>query len=173
MKIVNGFTTTAIAVLISTSLWAQENTQPSTSEATAGNTPMDPLMMQNMMKMRQQQMAQRGSMPMMQGGNNQMMDPVMMQNMMRMHQQQMKQGGNMPMMGGGGNREMMMDPMMRENMMRMRQQKMRQGQHGGMMNPQMMQSMMQMKQQHMQKMDRRLSNIESMLSELLQRQKGK
>ena len=170
MKIVNNFTTTAIALLISTSVWADENAQSSVTPGAMDNSaPMDPVMMQNMMKMRQQQMNQGGNMPMMHGGNNQMMDPVMMQNMMRMRQQQMNQRGGMPMMGGGGNHSMMMDPAMRQNMMAMRQHKMGQGQHRGMMNAQMM----QMKQQHMQKMDQRLSNIESMLTELLQRQKGK
>ena len=174
MQILSTLTTSAVALLISSSVWAQSGVQGSGQSTMPNGAPMDPVMMQNMINMRQQQMQQdsQAGRPVMGGANDsRMMDPVMMQNMMRMRQQQMGQGANMPMMGGAGNREMMMDPMMRQNMMEKRQQMMGQGMHGGRMNPQMMQGMMQMRQQHMDNMDQRLSRIEALLAELVAQQR--
>lgn len=139
----------AIISILSTSFWvdaiAQTQNQPPAPVSMQGGAPMDPLMMQNMMQMRQQQMrqGQPGRMPMMGGGSHgMMMDPVMRRNMMRWRQQQMRQGhpGNMPMMGAGNN-PMMMDPTMR--------------------------------QQHMAEMKQHLSNIETLLTELVELQKKK
>lgn len=117
---------------------------------------MDPAMMQQMMQMRQQRMAQGQGGPMMGGGNGMNMDPAMMQRMMQMRQQRMGQGGSMggPMSGMG-------QPG---------------GAHhgtsaGGMMNPQMKQMMMRMRQQHMAELNARLDRIESKLDQLLSRQK--
>lgn len=76
---------------------------------------MDPVMRENMMKMRQQRMAEGQYMPMMgQGNYGMMMDPTMRENMRQYSQQ-----GN-GMQGG------MMNPQMMQNMMQMRQQHMNQ-----------------------------------------------
>ena len=170
MKLLKIVTSTAIVCILSTTFWVEAFAQTN-DQASA---PMDPLMMQNMMQMRQQQM-QRGQGS---GNNYNMMDPVMMQNMMR-HRQQMYQGQGrgMPMMDGVNN-PLMMDPLMRQNMMQKHQLKMAQdqmtgmgklGNHqgGGMMKPQMM----QMKRDHMNKMEQRLGRIESLLSELVELQR--
>jgi len=65
---------------------------------------------------------------------------------------------------------------MMQNMMRMRQGQMGgshmgMGRHGGMKNPQMMQNMMQKKHLHMTQMEQHLSNIESLLTELVEMQR--
>jgi hypothetical protein len=182
IKIRNTITMTAVALLLSCGVWA-DNTGQVMDAASAQDGPtmnqhmMDPVMMQNMMQMRQQRMAecrarhQQGG-PMM-DRNCMMMDPVMRENMMKMRQQRMSQGqGGMPMMGENNPR--MMDPVMRENMMQMRQQRMEKARQGVMMSPEMMQKMMQMRQQHMQRMqnmEQRLSNIEATLKELLEQDK--
>lgn len=168
MKLFKLMAVSAIATLISTSVWAQAADGDSSVMPMQGAMPhdMDPQMMEAMRQRRMQMMS----------GDQQAMDPQMMQRMMQMRQQQMGQG-NMPMMGQGQGQ---MSPQMmerRHQMMQMRQQQMQQnmgkGMQGGNMNPQMMQNMMEMRQQHKQQMEQRLANIESMLAELLALQKQK
>lgn len=160
MKAINILTTSAL-LLISSTGWAQQGNPQNMDSSTmpmSGYMQHGPAMSpQQMEEMRQQRM-QRQEM---------MMDSVMRQNMMQMRQQRMAEGGYMPMMGGR-NGQMMMDPVMRQNMMQMRQQQMGQGMQGGMMNPQMM----QMRQEHMNRMEQRLANIESLLQQLVEQQKG-
>jgi len=126
------------------------------------------------------------NMPMMGGQQGHMMNPMMRQRMMQMHQQ----GAGMPMSGSQG---YMMNPQMREQMMRMHQQgnmPMSRG-PGNMTGPrgrmgmmqggqQSMPPMMNMMQQrhaemsaHRQAMEKRLANIEALLQELVNLQKGK
>lgn len=169
MKLLKIMTAGTIISILATTVWAQ------TGAPTAEQAPIKEAGPMDHMKMHQQHMqqAQAGNMPMMGAGCDHMKkDPAMMDNMMRMRQQQMWQGsgpqGRMPMMGGGSY-ERMMDPVMRKNMMQMRQQKMMKMRQGGMMNPEMMKK----RQQHMQTMEQRLSNIEKLLTELVELQKKK
>lgn len=165
VRIVASITTTAIALLISSAAYSMSHGMDASSQPApedSGMAPqmmgqMDPQMMDNMMRMRQQRMAECQSQggPMMRDGNCMKMDPEMRQRMMQMHQQRM--GGGMPM--DDENTEMMLDPLMRQNMM---QQRMRRMQQGGMpmsgqdndmmMDPMMRQNMMQMRQQRQQQM---------------------
>ena len=167
MKLLNIMTAAAILSLLSTAVLAQADSQAGDTAATPAQQgvqdagPMDPVMMQNMMQMRQQRMQQSGDMPMGGPGCHNMMNPDRCKRMMQMRQQQMGQAprGGVPMM----------DPEMQNKMMRMRYQRMMKKKQGGMMNPEMM----RMRQQHMQTMEQRLTNIEKLLSELVELQKKK
>lgn len=168
MKLFNIMTAAAILGLLSSAVLAQADSQAGGTAATPAQQgiqdagPMDPVMMQNMMQMRQQRMQQSGDMPMWGPGCHNMMDPDRCSRMMQMRQQQQQMGqpprGGMPMIY----------PDMQNNMMQMRHQRMMQMKQGG-MNPEIM----RMRQQHMQTMEQRLTNIEKLLSELVELQKKK
>ncbi len=111
MKLLKIITTGAVVTVLSTAFVSGAIAQTGDPSAMPYGATMDPVMMQNMMRMRQQKMQQNPN------NNMQMMDPVMMQNMMRMRQGQMG-GSHM----GKGNHAGMMKP----QMMQMKQQHMAQ-----------------------------------------------
>ena len=155
MKTSSKLTTAAIALVISSTGWAQGYPQN-----------MDPAMMQEYMRnsdARNQQMMQQMRQQRMQNGMQ--MNPEMMQNMMQMRQQNMGQGG-MPMMGG--NEGMMMHP----NMMQPGDQKGEHCQHDGKKGHEMKHNK-HLKQQHMANVEQRLQNIEARLDELVELMKQK
>jgi hypothetical protein len=163
-KLVTTLTTGAIALLISSAAYSMSHGMAASSQPVPEDSAMapqmmgqmDPQMMENMMKMRQQRMAEcQAQGGPMRGENCMQMDPEMRQRMMQMHKQRMN--GGMPM--DGENSEMMLDPMMRRNMMQQRMQRMQQGgmpmsgqDNDMMMDPMMRQNMMQMRQQRQQQM---------------------
>ena len=90
-----------------------------------------------------------------------------------MRQQWMVQNQPPMQMMGGPNRGMMMDPQMMQNMMAMRQQGMPYMPSGSMMDAQQMHNMMKVHTDQMRKMEKKLTSIELLLSELVSLQKGR